>query len=123
MRERLRSSSGLASAASFHLPWKDESMRASLTCEPGATCSCFVKFIVVFPQNPHLPGKTRALARQAAVACGNDAMKRKLQEVEHHHPDQAIDPDRDNRRWRDRANADAQYADGDGDDLRRHNGP
>jgi len=27
------------------------SMLASLTCEPGATFSCFVKFIVVFPRN------------------------------------------------------------------------
>jgi hypothetical protein len=55
----------------------------------------------------------------AAVARGDDAVKRELENVEHHHPDQAVDPDRDDRRRRDRANADAQHADGDGNDLRR----
>src|SRR5262249_9109228 len=122
MRERLRSSSGLASSESFNWPWKDGSTSASLACEPGVTFSRFVKFIAGSPLFLSA-GEAGALAGHSAVARGDDAEKCEFENVEHHHPDQAVNPDRDDRRRRNRADTDAQHADGDGNDLRRHNGP
>src|SRR5215831_19975579 len=105
MRERLRSSPGLASSESFHLPWKTGSISASLTCEPGVTFKRFVKFIAGSPLFLSA-GEAGALAGHSAVARGDDAEKCEFENIEHHHPDRAVNPDRDDRRRRNRADTD-----------------